>query len=157
MYQGLIFLNERKSPGKVESIRNEYLSVITDPKLVDWLMIAGTYINENDAAKAEEALERQAEFSGTNASYHYRMAQVNELKGDYRKAFESYRKYDALSGKIGRSILTEDTRFIERQEEKDEMYEKSRMKNTILILAICAGLLSNFRPTWAEVKSVLCP
>ena len=141
MYQGLIFLNERKSPGKVESIRNEYLSVITDPKLVDWLMIAGTYINENDAAKAEEALERQAEFRGTNASYHYRMAQVNELKGDYRKAFESYRKYDALSGEIGRSILTEDTRFIERQEEKDEMYEKSRMKNTILILAICAGLL----------------
>lgn len=141
MYQGLIFLNERKSPGKVESIRNEYLSVITDPKLVDWLMIAGTYINENDAAKAEKALEKQAEFRGTNASYHYRMAQVNELKGDYRKAFESYRKYDALSGKIGRSILTEDTRFIERQEEKDEMYEKSRMKNTILILAICAGLL----------------
>ena len=141
MYQGLIFLNERTSPEKVESIRNEYLSVITDPKLVDWLMIAGTYINENDAAKAEKALERQAEFRGTNASYHYRMAQVHELKGDYRKAFESYRKYDALSGEIGRSILTEDTRFIERQEEKDEMYEKARMKNTILILAICAGLL----------------
>lgn len=141
MYQGLIYLNERTLEESVESIRNEYLSAITDPRLIDWLMIAGTYINGNDADKAEEALESQAAFRGTNATYFYRKAQVCELKGDYRNALEAYRRYDELSGKIGRSILAEDTRFIERHEEKNLMYEKARMKNTILILAICAGLL----------------
>ena len=141
MYQGLLSLNERTSQEGMNSIRNEYLSAVTDPKLVDWLMIAGTYIKENRPEQAEEALEKQAGSRGTNAAYYYRKAQICELKGDYRNAFEAYRHYDHLSGKIGISILTDDTRFIEMQEEKNELYEKTRMKNIILILAICAGFL----------------
>lgn len=141
MYQGLLSLNERTSQEGIDSIRKEYLSLITDPEIIDWLMIAGTYIKENKPEPAEKALEMQAASRGINAAYYYRKAQICELKGDYRNAFEAYRDYDNLSGKIGRSILTDDTRFIEMQEEKNELYEKARMRNTILVLAVCAGLL----------------
>lgn len=141
LYQGMIFLKERTAPYEVDSIRREYLSTIIYPGIIDWIMLAGTYINCNEADKAEEALEEQAKYRGRSAAYYYRLAQTLELKNDYRNAVEAYKKYDELSGKIGRTILSDDTRFIERQEEKNRQYEKARMRNTIFILAICAGLL----------------
>lgn len=141
MYQGLINLAEKTSNEDIAMIRNEYLDVITDPSLIDWVMVAGTYIITEDAVKALDALENQKKYRGENAAYHYRKAQAQLQLGNHESALRSYMKYDMLSGEIGRKILSDDTRFIEEKEFREQQIEKEKTKSAILGLAISVGIL----------------
>lgn len=142
LYQAKINLKEHTAPNETDSLRSEYLNAITDPTLTDWVMIAGTYISSGDSSNALKALANQKKHRDENAAYFYRMGQALELKKDYVNAIEAYKKYDMLSGNIGRKILCGNIRFIEEKQEKIEQYENARMKNTILALAICAGIFA---------------
>jgi tetratricopeptide (TPR) repeat protein len=92
--------------------------------------------NAHDSEKAMQALQRCTD---TGAAYHYRLAQANEMSGKYKEAVESYKIYIGQSGLIGDGIIDQDTRFVEERVRHTDIYEKVRMRNTILWLSIAAA------------------
>ena len=141
-YQAKLYLcGYIKKYSPLETLES-YLAEVADPRIIDWLSVASIHINYGDSSKAIEALQKQALYRGKNAAYHYRHAQANELKGEYKCAAEDYKKYISMSGQTGQSLLTQETRFIEERAYHNEMHEKARMKSIILLLICIVILLS---------------
>lgn len=138
-HQVVIKLAGLSSEYDLADARDDYLSSVRDPRLIEWTLIAGTYIQEGNAGKAMSALGNHTR-SKDISSYQYRLAQTYGLMGYYKEAYEAFMKYDKASGKIGRGILEQDTRFIEERELRKEQYERERMKSMIMILAVCLGV-----------------
>lgn len=138
-HQVIIKLAEVSALYDIGKSREEYLEITYDPRLIDWVLVAGTYVHEGDAVKAMSALDNHIR-SKDIASYQYRLAQIYGLMGKYKEAYEAFMKYDRTSGETGREILEQDTRFIEERELRNEQYERERMKSMIMVLAVCLGL-----------------
>ena len=141
-YHILLKITEKRDPEKSEMILNEYLEQIRFPAMIDWLHVAGVYLSNGKADQAIHALEQHRIYDGTDASYHYRMGQAFEMKSMFRESLDEFKKYDRLSGTIGRRILENDTRFVEEREMHLKMHEKARNQRSVLYLTIAVTLLA---------------
>ena len=121
---------------------SEYLKDVSRNDLIDWPLVAKACIMDNNAEAALKYLAQHLEYYPEDATYHYYMAQAQELAGNMEEAAENYKCYIDLSGKIGRSILIQDTEFIEEREMHIRMHEKEKSHRSILYLAISVILLA---------------
>lgn len=132
---------EREDPD-LTSWKARYLEDIGIPEMTDWLLLARASLKEGNASDALDYIGFNKLHHPCNAGYHYISAQAFEMLGNYSEALEEYKKYDILSGKIGKSILTQDTKFIEEREMHRNMYEKERTRRVTLSLIIIIVLLA---------------
>ena len=141
-YLTLLRITEKREPEQSETILNEYLDQIRFPSMIDWLHVAGVHISNGKADQAIDALQQHRTHDGTDASYHYRMGQALEMKSMFRESLDEFKKYDRMSGAIGRRILENDTRFVEEREMHLQMHEKARNQRSMLYLTIAVTLLA---------------
>lgn len=113
-----------------------YLDDITDPYLMDWILAARIYLGENMLEEALNALSNQARYRYKDASYHYYMAKALEMAGEYQLAILEYNIYEESCTATEKSILSQDTRFIEEREHHNEMHEKARIKSIALLITL---------------------
>ena len=121
---------------------SEYLKDVTRKDLIDWPLVAQACIMDNNAKDAFKYLAQHLEYYPKNAIYHYCMAQAQELVGNMEDAVHNYKSYIDLSGKIGKSILIQETEFIEEREMHLQMHEKEKNHRSILYLVISVILLA---------------
>lgn len=141
-HQTAINLSQATDEENLLPLLESYLNDITDPQILDWTLVAEVYLKENMADNALKALSNQATYRNKDATYHYYMAKALEMAGKYRQAIQEYNIYGENWGTTGRSLLRQDTRFVEEREQLNEMHEKSRVKSIVLLLTCIVILLS---------------
>ena len=141
-YPLMLNIYDQLQPDKVEGLLIEYLEAIGNDMMIDWLTVSRIYTRNSQPEKAIEALVNHKGNRGEDAVYHFRMAEALENLGRYSEALEAFRKYIELSGRIGNSIIDQDTRFIEERQLQLNKYEKAKDRNTILSLSIIVSLLA---------------
>ena len=133
--------SEIQNPDSTEKIMEEYLGHISDKAAIDWLYAARIYIGKGKVKEAYQALETHRIYDGESAGYHYWLGQTLEMDSRYRESLEEFKKYDRMSGNIGRDILSQDTRFVEERFRQQELLLKEKIRRTIISLAAAIVLL----------------
>ena len=132
---------ERDDPDLI-SWKARYLEEISIPEMTDWLLLARVSLKEGNASEALDYIGLHNLHHPCDAGYHYISAQAFEMLGNYSKALAEYKKYDILSGKIGKSILTQDTKFIEEREMHLNIHEQEKTRRVTLSLITVIVLLA---------------
>ena len=138
-YPALLNIYDITRPKCTLALLERYLEQAQSPDDVDWLTVSRIYLSNRMPEKALHALQRCTD---TDAAYSYRLAQANEMAGNYKEALESYKSYISQSGLIGDGIIDQDTRFVEERVRHTDIYEKVRMRNIILWLSIAAAAIT---------------
>ena len=133
--------SEKEDPGNTDKILEEYLGHVTNKAMIDWLYVARIYIGKKKVKEAYHALEKHRIHDGLSAGYHYWLGQTLELDSRYKESLEEFKKYDSLSGNIGRDILSQDTRFVEERFRQQSLLIKEKNRRTVLSLAAAIILL----------------
>lgn len=132
---------ERNDPDLI-SWKARYLEEISIPEMTDWLLLARVSLKEGNASEALDYIGLHNLYHPCDAGYHYIAAQALEMLGNYSQALAEYKKYDILSGKIGKSILTQDTKFIEEREMHLNIHEQEKTRRVTLSLITVIVLLA---------------
>lgn len=132
---------EREDPD-LNSWKARYLEEISIPEMTDWLLLARVSLKESNASEALDYIGLHNLHHPCDAGYHYIAAQALEMLGNYSQALAEYKKYDILSGKIGKSILTQDTKFIEEREMHLNIHEQEKTRRVTLSLITVIVLLA---------------
>lgn len=132
---------EREDPD-LNSWKARYLEEISIPEMTDWLLLARVSLKEGNASEALDYIGLHNLHHPCDAGYHYIAAQALEMLGNYSQALAEYKKYDILSGKIGKSILTQDTKFIEEREMHLNIHEQEKTRRVTLSLITVIVLLA---------------
>lgn len=132
---------EREDPD-LNSWKAIYLEEISIPEMTDWLLLARVSLKEGNASEALDYIGLHNLHHPCDAGYHYIAAQALEMLGNYSQALAEYKKYDILSGKIGKSILTQDTKFIEEREMHLNIHEQEKTRRVTLSLITVIVLLA---------------
>lgn len=132
---------EREDPD-LNSWKARYLEEISIPEMTDWLLLARVSLKEGNASEALDHIGLHNLHHPCDAGYHYIAAQALEMLGNYSQALAEYKKYDILSGKIGKSILTQDTKFIEEREMHLNIHEQEKTRRVTLSLITVIVLLA---------------
>ncbi|MBQ2112986.1 MAG: hypothetical protein II194_07190 [Bacteroidales bacterium] len=132
---------ERDDPDLI-SWKARYLEEISIPEMTDWLLLARVSLKEGNASEALDYIGLHNRHHPCDAGYHYIAAQALEMLGNYSQALAEYKKYDILSGKIGKSILTQDTKFIEERERHLNIHEQEKTRRVTLSLITVIVLLA---------------
>lgn len=138
-YPALLNIYDATRPECTLVLLERYLEEAGSPDEVNWLTVSQIYLSNRMPEKAMQALQRRG---GTDATYHYRLAQANEMSGNYKEAVEAYKSYISQSGLIGNGIIDQDTRFVEERARHADIYEKVRMRNIILWLSIAVAAIT---------------
>lgn len=141
-YPLLLNISINTSKKDITNILNEYLQLVNEEKLIDWLTISRILLQTNDSESAFKALERHSRYIGKDARYYYFLAQAYESAGQESEALSAYKEYILKGGMIGEKIITQDTRFVEERQQHISRQEKAREKLTILMLTITVILLA---------------
>ena len=138
-YPALLNIYDVTRPECTLVLLEKYLQEAEPHDTVDWLTVAQIYLSNGMPEKAKQALHK---CRCIDAAYHYRLAQADEMSGNYMDAVKSYRNYISQSGMIGDGIIDQDTRFVEERIRHIDTYEKVRMKNLILWMSIAAAVIT---------------
>ena len=141
-YQLAVSIAETRSSEEAGKLIGRYRDALGKTPHMDWLLAARIYIHNNEISLAEEALMMHAESHRKDGAYHYHMARVQEMKGCYAKATESYKEYIRLESDKGKDILSQETRFIEERQMHLNMYEKEKNRKIMLTLIIAVIFLA---------------
>ena len=133
--------SEIQNPDMTENILEDYLGYITDKAAIDWLYAARIYIGKKKVKEAYLALEMHRLYDGISAGYHYWLGQALESDSRYKESLEEFKKYDRLSGNIGKDILSQDTRFVEERFRHLSLLVKEKNRRSILSLVAAIVLL----------------
>ena len=141
-YQLAVSIAETRSSEEAGKLIGRFRDALGHTPHMDWLLAARIYIHNNEISLAEEALMMHAESHRKDGAYHYHMAMVQEMKGCYAKATESYKEYIRLESDKGKDILSQETRFIEERQMHLNMYEKEKNRKIMLTLIIAVIFLA---------------
>ncbi len=141
-HQTAINLSQATDEENLLQLLELYLNDITDPQILDWTLVSGVYLKENMADNALKALSNQASYRNKDAAYHYYMAKALEMSGKYQQAIQEYNIYDESCRTAGRVLLSQDTRFVEEREQLNEIHQKTRVRNIVLLLTCIVILIS---------------
>lgn len=133
--------SEIQNPDSTESILEEYLREIGNKAVIDWIYAARIYIGKGKIQEAYQALDMHRAYDGPSAGYHYWMGLALELDSRYKESLEEFKKYDRLSGNIGREILSQDTRFVEERFRHQDLLSKEKNRRTIISLIGAIAIL----------------
>lgn len=140
-YQLAVSIAETRSSEEAGKLIGRFRDALGKTPHMDWLLAARIYIHDNEISLAEEALMMHAESHRKDGTYHYHMARVQEMKGCYAKATESYKEYIRLESDKGKDILSQETRFIEERQMHLNKYEKEKNRKIMLTLIIAVIFL----------------
>lgn len=138
--------------GNLTSLMKEYMERIHNKKMIDWLIISRICLKNNNTDLALYALDTHARYREKDAVYHYRMAQAMEALGKQEEALDAFKEYIRLSGIIGKSIITQDTKFVEERQRHLIQHEKDKEKTIILILSVTASLMALLAATFIIIS-----
>ena len=133
----------------VPLIIGEYKNKVSEEN-IDYLTVAGAYADIGAYDKAEDMLVRintkSLEDNNKTLKYYTTLIRIYRHKGDYRKVYESYLKFNELNDSILFSIFESDTQFIEERhalemQKAKETEAKNRL--TIIVLACVIALMSS--------------
>lgn len=129
----------------VPIIIGEYTNKVSEDN-IDYLTIVGAYTDIGAYNKAEDLLIKiEAEsFNDNNQilKYYTTLIRIYEHKGDYRKAYELYLKFNELNDSILFSIFESDTQFIEEKYALEVQNMEERVsKNKLILLTIILGVI----------------
>ena len=141
-YQLAIAVGLEREDSDLNSWKARYLEEISIPEMTDWLLLARVSLKEGNASEALDYIGLHNLHHPCDAGYHYIAAQALEMLGNYSQALAEYKKYDILSGKIGKSILTQDTKFIEEREMHLNIHEQEKTRRVTLSLITVIVLLA---------------
>ncbi|MBO5500138.1 MAG: hypothetical protein J5990_12210 [Bacteroidales bacterium] len=141
-YQLAITVSLEREDPDLNSWKARYLEEISIPEMTDWLLLARVSLKEGNASEALDYIGLHNLHHPCDAGYHYIAAQALEMLGNYSQALAEYKKYDILSGKIGKSILTQDTKFIEEREMHLNIHEQEKTRRVTLSLITVIVLLA---------------
>ena len=121
-------------------IIDEYKNKVSEEN-IDYLTIVGAYTDIGAYNKAEDLLIKiEAEsFDDNNQilKYYTTLIRIYEHKGDYRKTYELYLKFNELNDSILFSIFESDTQFIEEKYALEVQNMEERVsKNKLILLTI---------------------
>lgn len=133
----------------VPLIIGEYNNKVSEEN-IDYLTVVGAYADIGAYDKAEDMLVRintkSLEDNNKTLKYYTTLIRIYRHKGDYRKVYESYLKFNELNDSILFSIFESDTQFIEERhalemQKARETEAKNRL--TIIVLACVIALMSS--------------
>ena len=129
----------------VPIIISEYKNKVSEEN-IDYLTIAGAYADICAYDKAEDLLVKiDAESLEDNyqiLKYYTTLIRIYEHKGDYRKAYELYLKFNELNDSILFSIFESDTQFIEEKYALEmQTIEERESKNKLILTTIILGVI----------------
>lgn len=127
----------KDNDGVEESI-SAYFRNVSDPIETDWVAIAYGYLSTEEFDLGLEALARYRETESdynSNPAYLIANSRLNELTGQYRDAFLSYREYAGLSDMTDMAIFESDAQYIESMLEATYKLRSRNLWIVILILS----------------------
>lgn len=127
----------KDNDGVEESI-SAYLRNVSDPTETDWVALAYGYLSTEEFDLGLEALSRYRETESdynSNPAYLIANSRLNELTGQYRDAFLSYREYAGLSDMSDMAIFESDAQYIESMLEATYKLRSRNLWIVILVLS----------------------
>lgn len=114
---------------------SEYLSVISDKSLINWLSVSKAYIVLQDFKSARIALDSYISYGGLpDPSYYWIAATLYEHLGEYCEALKYYKEYQNSTDETDVYIFESDTKFIE--ERYDAELKSVRQSLYIIIITL---------------------
>ena len=104
---------------------------------VDWLMLAGKYIDFHDYDSAHSSLEHYRRYNETYSPlYYWCDAVISEHMGHYKDAAESYRLYNVLTDESDIAVFRSDTKFLEERYKAELNSIRQRLRLIISVFSI---------------------
>ena len=132
----------------VRRVINEYTEQVADNK-IDYLTIAGAYTDIGAYDEAESSLQKIDVNSFKDdyrvLKYYTTLLRVYEHKGDFKSAYDVYKKFNKLNDSIVLSIFESDTQFIEEKyalELQNRQEKENRYKVIIISIVLVSILLT---------------
>lgn len=130
-----------KEPKKLLNEIDLYINDIEYRSLINWLVVAQSYIKIEDYTKAEEALQSYKLYNkNINDTFYYLLSTIEYKRGNYKAAFENLNKYNTYLDKVAIKNTKSDTRFLE---ERYIAREKASAQRYYIVL-LCLGILITF-------------
>ena len=144
----LLCLSNSDDAEVIRQVINEYTEQVADNK-IDYLSIAGAYTVIGAYAEAESTLQKIDVNTFKDdyrvLKYYATLLKIYEHKGDFKSAYEVYKKFNELNDKIVFSIFESDTQFIEEKytlELQNRQEKENRYKVIIISIVLVSTLLT---------------
>lgn len=126
------------SDDRISDILSEYLSVISDKSLINWLSVAKAYMILQDYQSAILAMQNYISYGGLqDPSFYWTAATLYEELGEYSEALKYYKQYQESTDEVDIHIFGSDTKFIEERFDA----ELRSVRQTLYIISITLSLI----------------
>lgn len=127
-----------KVPDKLLNEIDLYIKDIEHEPLINWLVIAQSYLKIGDYAKSFDALKSYKLYNENhNPTFYYLSSQLEYKSGNYKVAFENLYKYNKYLDKIAVKNTKSDTRFLEER----YISREKLLAQKYYIALLCLGIL----------------
>ena len=126
------------SDDRISDILSEYLSVISDKSLINWLSVAKAYMILQDYQSAILAMQNYISYGGLqDPSFYWTAATLYEELGEYSEALKYYKQYQESTDEVDIHIFGSDTKFVEERFDA----ELRSVRQTLYIISITLSLI----------------